>query len=135
MGGRYTCCTRDHVLKGKSARCDKVKVRHVIAKMLDGQIDHLLSTGRAMEHRYFVCARKLFFTGLPASELGSETQPTLAELKAKIAWRADEEDLVARTSGWSLLHYVVLSDNLLATKELLHRGGQARYLEVHVQRK
>ena len=129
--GDFTCCACNHVIAGQTVECDKPKIRQVLDRMCDAKVSSLLREGNIAEARYFLCAKHIFLTGLP--DLGRHSRPAspgvsaqgghptsdsdaLAAFKAKLQWKdgLDEDD--ASRTGWTLLLWATLDDNVRAVR-------------------
>ena len=64
--GDFTCCACGHDFGGGegTSPCDKIKIATVIDHMLEAKIDHLFSSGRMFEARYYTCLSKFICRGL-----------------------------------------------------------------------
>jgi len=139
--GHFSCCQRGHQVRGRQIPCDKEKVHRILKTMLEAKLLQLRHRGLHIERLFWASLRSTFFRGLP--EVGETTkdlpvEPALAQVlaveqkvetclqaldssavtfRASLAW-GDDEDAVARRSGFTLLVCAALADSAKAVKEL-----------------
>lgn len=130
--GIFKCCTRGHVVNGRSFPCDKGRLRIVIERMLQSSIEHLFRVGEWEKQRYFHCTQQSFLRGLPLSDpaAGAESGPeeqsstmTLAGFRRSLNWRPEDDEAALTGRGWSLLHWAAFAGDARAVRALLTEAG------------
>ena len=132
----FSCCQRGHIITtatqknmgdgGKVAACDKPIVRSILKPLLDAKVAHHFGLGDTTTARYFYCMDHWFLRGLPEPEKDAgETlieSGAVAALKRGLRWGGAGED-GGQTSGWTLLLYAALSNDVAAVAELARAPG------------
>ena len=138
--GEFTCCALDHFRHGGIVDCDKVRVLGVMKTLLKAKSQALLKAGNMVDFRYFVAMTHWFLRGLTEAGAKAEAlkgnapaycppsgvpldsaaagEASISALKTKLQWTA-QDDVESQNSGWTLLRYAVLSNDVLAAKTLL----------------
>lgn len=131
--GQFTCCLLQHRMAGTREPCDRGNVKHILEKLLDAKVEHLLQHRRLVEARLYIAGQRWALQGLdplqiqeeaakPSTEqLRSNEMPRpVADLKGKLRWGAEAEEMALESStGFGLLHYAVYADDQPAVLALL----------------
>ncbi|CAE8622208.1 unnamed protein product [Polarella glacialis] len=105
--GDFTCCRLGHVVNGAPIPCDERHLSSVMETILDAKIGALHESADVLEFRYWCARRQHFLRNLPAAS----PEPKPSGLSDRLGWK-DNDDFEGRKSGWTLLHYAVLADDL-----------------------
>ena len=129
--GDFTCCALNHRVAGAPITCDKTKIEPVLATMLDKKMHTHLLRRDLVQYRFFAALRHHFLRGLrehsfhkPPDEAASE-QEALLKLKARLRWRGPPDVAFGKRSGWTLLRYAVMNDNIMALRAILGAADSA----------
>jgi ankyrin repeat protein len=120
--GEFSCCRLNHRINDLAMECDKPKLREVLERFVAAKVKALREQGRQLDWRFYFAARNYLTRGLLDPRTGSpscedETDP-VESLRRSLAW-SDSDDAAGERSGWTLLKFAVLSDDVAAVKALL----------------
>jgi len=110
--GEFSCCQRGHEILGRRVICDKLQVAGVLSALIEGRITAEMDSGRAVMWRGLTALRNTFLHGLPSAV----PKHGLEILKERLVWSEHDDDAGVE-SGWTLLIFAVLSDDLQAVKD------------------
>ena len=135
--GEFSCCRLNHTLNDMPVECDKPKLRVVLDRVVMEKAKALRDQGMERDWRFYFSLRNYFSRGLGVgprvSELGtcrnaqtmegvtsenSEESDQVGSLRRSLLWN-DSDDAAGELSGWTLLKFAVLSDDVSAVKALL----------------
>merc|ERR1740121_664902 len=128
--GEFTCCRLGHKRfdgdREGSMPCDRHQIHAVLQQMIDSKLRHLEETGQVNRFRWLASTTGVVLKGFPQMKIGcleadatsAESPTPLQRLCTALRWTPGD-DLLARSSGRSLLLYAAMSDNLEAVRSLV----------------